>query len=162
MMVPGFIFMPQITTWLGAEGSLLENSVLYGRIFILALPAWILVYEFQLFFVTAEKPGLGLAVTVLSGLCNVVLDALFIIGFNWGLAGAAAASALTQMVGGVFPLIYFRRKNNSLLKLVKPVWDTKSVVKACTNGESLYERILGIHGGSRRVPGRDSLQYTAA
>ena len=138
MMVPGFIFMPQITTWLGAEGSLLENSVLYGRIFILALPAWILVYEFQLFFVTAEKPGLGLAVTVLSGLCNVVLDALFIIGFNWGLAGAAAASALTQMVGGVFPLIYFRRKNNSLLKLVKPVWDTKSVVKACTNGSSEF------------------------
>ena len=128
MMVPGFIFMPQITTWLGAEGSLLENSVLYGRIFILALPAWILVYEFQLFFVTAEKPGLGLAVTVLSGLCNIILDALFIIGFNWGLAGAAAASTLTQMVGGVFPLIYFRRKNNSLLKLVKPVWDTKSVV----------------------------------
>lgn len=138
MMVPGFIFMPQITTWLGAEGSLLENSVLYGRIFILALPAWILVYEFQLFFVTAEKPGLGLAVTVLSGLCNVVLDALFIIGFNWGLAGAAAASALTQMVGGVFPLIYFRRKNNSLLKLVKPVWDTRSIVKACTNGSSEF------------------------
>ena len=138
MMAPGFIFMPQITTWLGAEGSLLENSVLYGRLFILALPAWILVYEFQLFFVTAEKPGLGLAVTVLSGLCNVVLDALFIIGFNWGLAGAAAASALTQLVGGVFPLVYFRRKNNSLLKLVKPVWDTKSVVKACTNGSSEF------------------------
>ena len=138
MMAPGFIFMPQITTWLGAEGSLFENSVLYGRIFILALPAWILVYEFQLFFVTAEKPGLGLAVTVLSGLCNVILDALFIIGFQWGLAGAAAASALTQMVGGVFPLIYFRRKNDSLLKLVKPVWDTRSIVKACTNGSSEF------------------------
>ena len=105
MMAPGFIFMPQITSWLGAEGSLLENSVLYGRIFILALPAWIWVYEFQLFFVTAEKPGLGLAVTVCAGLCNVVLDALFIIGFRWGLAGAAAASALTQVVGGVFPLV---------------------------------------------------------
>ena len=138
MMVPGFIFMPQITSWLGAEGSLLENSVLYGRIFILALPAWILSYAFQLFFVTAEKPRLGLMVTVFSGLCNMILDALFIIGFQWGLAGAAAASALTQMVGGVFPLIYFSRKNNSLLKLVKPVWDTKSVVKACTNGSSEF------------------------
>ena len=138
LMVPGFIFMRQITTLLGAEGLLLENSVLYGRIFILALPAWILVYEFQLFFVTAEKPGLGLAVTVFTGLSNVALDALFIIGFKWGLAGAAAASALTQFVGGVFPLIYFRRKNNSLLRLIKPAWDGKALAGACANGSSEF------------------------
>jgi Na+-driven multidrug efflux pump len=137
-MIPGFILMPQIAGLLGAEGKLLEDSVLYGRIFILALPAWIWVYEFQLFFVTAEKPGLGLAVTVCAGLCNVVLDALFIIGFRWGLAGAAAASALTQVVGGVFPLVYFSRKNNSLLRLVKPVWDGRAVLKACTNGTSEF------------------------
>ena len=138
MLVPGFIFMPQIAALLGADGELLENSVLYGRIFILALPAWIWVYEFQLFFVTAEKPRLGLAVTVCAGLCNVALDALFIIGFQWGLAGAAAASALTQLVGGVFPIVYFSRRNNSLLKLVKPVWDGRAVVKCCTNGSSEF------------------------
>ena len=138
MMAPGFIFMPQITSWLGAEGSLLENSVLYGRIFILALPAWILSYAFQLFFVTAEKPRLGLMVTVFSGLGNMILDALFIIGFQWGIAGAAAASALAQMVGGVFPLIYFSRKNNSRLKLVKPVWDARAIIKSCTNGSSEF------------------------
>ena len=138
LMVSGFIFMRPIAAVLGAEGKLLEDSVLYGRIFILALPAWIWVYEFQLFFVTAEKPGLGLAVTVCAGLCNVALDALFLIGFHWGLAGAAAASALTQMVGGVFPLIYFYRKNNSLLKLVKPVWDGRALVKCCTNGSSEF------------------------
>ena len=138
MMIPGFIFMPRITALLGAEGALLKNTILYGRIFILALPAWILIYEFQLFFVTAEKPGLGLAVTVCAGLCNILLDALFIIGFKWGLAGAAAASALTQFVGGVFPLIYFRRKNNSLLKLVKPTWDGRAVMKSCTNGSSEF------------------------
>lgn len=138
MMIPGFIFMPWITTLLGAEGELLENTILYGRIFILALPAWILIYEFQLFFVTAEKPGLGLMVTVCAGLCNILLDAVFIIGFKWGLAGAAAASVLTQIVGGVFPLIYFRRKNNSLLKLVKPEWDGRSLMKCCTNGSSEF------------------------
>ncbi len=138
MTVPGFIFMRRISSWLGAEGKLLENSVLYGRIFILALPAWILVYEFQLFFVTAEKPVLGLVVTVCSGLCNILLDALFIIGFKWGLAGAAAASALTQMVGGIFPLVYFSRKNNSLLKLVKPSWDGRALVKSCLNGSSEF------------------------
>ena len=138
MMVPGFIFMPRITALLGAGGGLLENSVLYGRIFILALPAWILVYEFQLFFVTAEKPGLGLMVTVCAGLCNIILDAVFIIGFKWGLAGAAAASALTQMVGGVFPLIYFGRRNNSILKLVKPAWDGRALIKSCANGSSEF------------------------
>ncbi len=138
LMVLGFVFMPQIAGMLGAEGKLLENSVLYGRIFILALPAWIWVYEFQLFFIAAEKPRLGLAVTVITGLCNVALDALFMIGFKWGLAGAAAASALTQIVGGVFPLVYFSRKNDSLLKLVKPVWEGKSLVKCCINGSSEF------------------------
>lgn len=138
MMVPGLLFMRRIVTMLGAEGKLLENSVLYGRIFILALPAWIWVYEFQLFFVTAEKPGLGLAVTICAGLCNVALDALFMIGFHWGLAGAAAASALTQIVGGVFPLVYFGRKNNSLLRLVRPVWDGRSILKCCANGSSEF------------------------
>lgn len=138
MMLPGFIFMPQITAMLGAEGRLLENSVLYGRIFILALPTWILTYEFQLFFVTAERPRLGLAVTVSAGLCNAALDALFIIGFKWGIAGAAAASAITQFIGGVFPLIYFGRKNDSLLRLVKPGWDGKALVKSCTNGSSEF------------------------
>ena len=138
MMVSGFIFMPQVATMLGAEGDLLKNSVLYGRIFILALPAWIWVYEFQLFFVTAEKPGLGLVVTVLAGLSNIAFDALFIIGFHWGLAGAAAASALSQIVGGVFPLIYFMRKNNSLLRLVKPVWNGRALVKSMTNGSSEF------------------------
>lgn len=138
MMIPGFIFMPRITALLGAEGKLLENSVLYGRIFILALPAWILVYEFQLFFVTAEKASLGLAVTVCSGLCNILLDALFIIVFKWGLAGAAAASALTQSVGAVFPVIYFARKNNSLLEFVKPEWDGRALIKSVTNGSSEF------------------------
>ena len=138
LMMLGFIFMPQIASMLGAEGKLLENSVLYGRIFILALPAWIWVYEFQLFFIAAEKPRLGLAVTVFTGLCNMALDALFLIVFKWGLAGAAAASALTQIVGGVFPLIYFSRKNDSILKLVKPVWEVKSLVKCCINGSSEF------------------------
>ncbi len=138
MMVAGFIFMRPITSLLGAEGQLLEDSVQYGRIFILALPAWILLYEFQLFFVTAEKPRLGLIITVLAGLSNIAFDALFIVGFKWGLAGAAAASALSQIVGGMFPVIYFMRKNDSLLRLVKPSWDGRAIVKSMTNGSSEF------------------------
>ena len=138
MMAAGFALMPRVASALGAQGKLLEDSVLYGRIFVLAMPAWIWVYEFQLFFVTAEKPGLGLAVTVCAGLCNIALDALFIIVFHWGIAGAAAASALTQVVGGMFPLVYFGRENDSLLRLVRPVWDGRAVVQCCTNGTSEF------------------------
>ena len=138
LMVPGFLSMRRIAALLGAEGELLEKCVLFGRIFILALPAWIWVYEFQLFFVTAEKPGMGLAVTVGTGLINIALVALFVIGFRWGLAGAAAASAFSQLAGGVFPVIYFSRSNRSLLKLVKPVWDGKALLKCCTNGSSEF------------------------
>ena len=138
MMVAGFIFMRPVSSLLGAEGQLLEDTVLYGRIFILSLPAWILLYEFQLFFVTAEKPGLGLAVTVAAGLSNIAFDAIFIIGLKWGLAGAAAASALSQFVGGVFPVVYFLRKNDSLLRLVRPVWNGRAVVKSLTNGSSEF------------------------
>ena len=138
LMVLGFVLMPWIAGMLGAEGKLLADSVLYGRIFILALPAWIWVYEFQLFFVAAEKPRLGLYITIITGLCNMAMDALFLIVFHWGIAGAAAASALTQLVGGVFSISYFARKNDSILQLVKPVWDGKALVKCCTNGLSEF------------------------
>lgn len=142
MMLLGIFFMRPIAEGLGAEGQLLEDCLTYGRIFILALPAWILLYEFQLFFVTAEKPKLGLIVTVAAGVTNLVLDALFIVVFKWGIAGAAAASALSQMVGGIFPLIYFGRRNSSLLKLTKTSFDGRAVFKCCTNGSS--ELLSGI------------------
>lgn len=142
MMLFGVVLMRPIAIGLGAEGQLLEDCLTYGRIFILALPAWILLYEFQLFFVTAEKPKLGLIVTIAAGVTNIVLDALFILVFKWGIAGAAAASALSQMVGGIFPLIYFGRRNNSLLKLTKTSFDGRAVIKCCTNGSS--ELLSGI------------------
>ena len=66
------------------------------------------------------------------------MDALFIICFKWGLAGAAVASALTQIVGGIFPLVYFGRRDNSLLRLVKPIWDGRALIKCCTNGSSEF------------------------
>lgn len=136
MTILGLIIMRPAVIWFGAEGRLLEDCLTYGRIFILALPAWMLMYEFQLFFVTAEKPVLGLAVTVAAGVTNIVLDALFIVVFRWGIAGAAAASAISQLVGGIFPLIYFGCRNSSLLRLTATSFDFKAVVKCCTNGSS--------------------------
>ena len=132
----GFVFMRPVAVLLGAEGELLEDCVLYGRIIIVVLVFFILQNEFQSFFVTAERPQLGLAVTVASGVTNMVLDALFVAVFHWGLAGAAVATALSQFVGGIIPLIYFIAPNKSVLRLTKTEFDGASLFKTCTNGSS--------------------------
>ncbi len=131
-----FFLIRPIAQLMGAEGILLDQCVLYGRIVILAVPGFILQMEFQSFFITAEKPNLGLYVTVISGVANMILDALFMAVFHWGLAGAAAATALSQTLGGVIPLLYFSRKNTSLLQLGKTKFDGRALWKACINGSS--------------------------
>lgn len=132
----GITFLRPIAQLLGAEGQLLEDSVTYGRIILLAIPAYILQYEFQCLFATAGKPTLGLIITVAAGVTNMVLDALFVAGFSWGLQGAAAATAISQCVGGILPLIYFALPNSSTLHLGKTSLDWKSLGKACVNGSS--------------------------
>ena len=134
--VAGILLLRPIARLMGAEGEMLENCVLYGRIVLCALPAFVLQMEFQSFFVTAEKPKLGLAVTVASGVTNMVLDGLLVGIFPMGLVGAALATAMSQVVGGIIPLIYFGRKNSSLLRLTKTRFDGKALLKTCTNGSS--------------------------
>lgn len=132
----GFLFIRPIAALLGAEGPMLDNCVSYGRVILIALPAFMLQYEFQSFFATAEKPQLGLFFTISAGITNMILDALFVAIFKWGLIGAAAATAFSQAVGGIAPLIYFSRPNTSLLRLTKTKYDGKALLKACTNGSS--------------------------
>jgi len=138
LAVFGIIFIRPIAAMLGAEGEMLDNCVIYGRIILMALPAFMLQYEFQSFFVTAEKPQLGLYVTVAAGVTNMVLDALFVAVIPMGLVGAAVATALSQCVGGVVPLVYFARENTSLLRLTKTSFDGKAVFKAGSNGFSEF------------------------
>lgn len=136
LAVLSFIFLPNIAEWLGAEETMLTDCVLYGRIIVVALPFYMLQFEFQSFFVTAEKPGLGLLVTVIAGVANMVLDALFMAVFPWGLAGAAVATALSQTIGGVIPLVYFLRKRDGSLCLVKAKFDGNAIWRATLNGSS--------------------------
>lgn len=136
LTVLGFWLLRPVAAFLGAEGVLLEDCVRYGRVILLANPAYILQYEFQCLFATAQKPKLGLYVTVASGLANMVLDALFVAVFPWGLEGAAAATALSQCVGGLLPLLYFGRKNSSRLRLTRTQWMGRALLKVCGNGSS--------------------------
>lgn len=136
--VAGQFAVPAIARLFGAEGVIYDYCVLYGRVLLAAQPFFILQNIFQSFFVTAEKPRLGLIVTAAAGIIDIVLDAVFVAGFKWGLAGAAAATVAGQVFGGVFPLAYFLRKNDSLLKLGKTKFYFKALLKSCTNGSSEF------------------------
>ena len=136
MAILGFFLVEPAAKWLGAEGKMLKDCVLYGRILSIATPAYLLQFEFQAFFITAEKPKLGLYMTLASGFSNIILDALFMAVFHWGIAGAALATSISQFVGGVIPLVYFSRPNSSLLKLVKTKYVGRWMTKALTNGSS--------------------------
>lgn len=134
--VIGSILIRSVSSFLGASGELLENCVLYGRILFLSLTPYMLQNVFQSFFVTAEKPKLGLYVIIAAGLTNMLLDFLFIAVFKWGLAGAALATAASEYMGGFLPVFYFLRKNGSLLRLGKTHFDKGILRKTCTNGSS--------------------------
>lgn len=138
LAVLGIIFLEPVSVLLGAEGEMVGNCVRYGRIILLALPFFVLQLEFQSFFVTAERPNLGLVSTIISGVTNMVLDWLLVAVFSMGLEGAAAATAISQAVGGIFPLIYFLSDNNSLLRLGKTNFSGRTIIKACINGSSEF------------------------
>ena len=131
-------FTPAISVALGAgrESELFTNCVLYGRILFAAEPFFVLQILFQNFFVTAEKPELSLKISLLSGFTNAILDFVFIVVLDWGLAGAALATALGQAMGAIVPLIYFFRPNDSLLRLTKTTFHKWILTNTCINGSS--------------------------
>lgn len=132
----GIAVLNPVARLLGAEGELLDNCVRYGRIYLATMPLYLLQYTFQSFFITAEKPKMGLVVTIAAGVANIALDALFVAVFNWGLEGAALATALSIAAGGGIPLVYFARKNSSLFRLGKTRFSGRVLLKTCANGSS--------------------------
>ena len=136
LAVLGFLFLRPAASLMGADGQLLEDCLTYGHIILPAIPFYILQYEFQCLFATAGKPKLGLYVTAAAGVTNILLDALFVAGFRWGLEGAAAATSISQFVGGIIPVFYFGRKNDSPLRLVRCGFDGGALLKVCINGSS--------------------------
>ena len=135
----GFIFIRQICMALGARGQLLEYASTYGRIMFVSQPMFMMQTIFYNFFITAEKPSYSLRMSLISGVINIVFDYLFIGVMHYGVAGAAVATAMGEYVGGLVPLIYFARKNNSSrLRLVKPVWRKDILLKTCLNGSSEF------------------------
>ena len=138
LSIVGMVTIRNVALFLGADESMADLCALYGRIVLCGLPALMLQYEFQSFFVTAEKPQLGLYVTVASGLMNMVLDGVLVGLLKWGVPGAAVATVASQVVGGVLPLVYFARENESLLRVGKASFDLTSLLKTLGNGSSEF------------------------
>lgn len=136
LSIIGVLSMPRVSILLGATEEMLDDCILYGKIVTGFTVAFMLQNVFQSFLIAAEKPRLGLLATVLAGCTNMVLDAVFIIVLKWGVAGAAIATGISQCIGGLFPLIYFSRKNSSLLRLTKTKLQIKPILSACGNGSS--------------------------
>lgn len=134
--VLSIIFMPQVAALLGAEGELYDYCVLYGRVMMISTPGFILQVMFQSFFVVAEKPRLCLMITLTAGVSNMILDWLLVGVFDFGVVGAAAATVVGEFTGGLAPLVYFSRKNDSLLRLRKCRIYWAVLAKACGNGAS--------------------------
>lgn len=136
LSVIGMLLIRPISRLLGATPAMIEDCVIYGRVVLAFNAAFMLQNVFQTFLAAAEKPKLGLLATVVAGVANMALDALFIVGFGWGVAGAALATGLSQCIGGILPLVYFLRPNSSLLRLTKARFEGKILLRACANGSS--------------------------
>ncbi len=136
LSVFGFIFTPQIANILGASQDMMQDCIIYGRINMIFNVPFMLQNLFQSFFITAEKPKIGLYTTIASGVANMILDFVFIGIFSWGVIGAAIATAIAQCIGAFYPIYYFIRKNDSLLQLHYVKMESKPIIKAATNGAS--------------------------
>lgn len=136
LSILGTLMIPEIARMLGAKGELLDNCILYARISFISMPAFMLQNVFQSFFVTAEKPKLGLYVIVTAGVTNMVLDFVFVGVLGLGLTGAAVATVCGEFIGGLFPILYFTRPNSSLLHLGKTHFNGRVLLQTCINGSS--------------------------
>lgn len=132
----GLLVLEPVAKLLGATDEMMRDCLTYGRILLCGITFFLLQNSFQSFIVVANKPQFGLIITFIAGITNMILDALFVYVFKWGVKGAALATIISQFIGATIPLIYFIRPNSSLLKLVKTKFELKPILKACSNGSS--------------------------
>lgn len=130
------IYMEPIACFAGASDALIGDCVVYGRILLAGSVPFMLQTSFQSFFVVAEKPHLGLALSIAAGVTNMVMDYVMIAVCDLGVAGAAIATVMGYCVGGVLPLLYFLRPKREGIRLTRTRFYGKQLLNACTNGSS--------------------------
>ncbi|HIR77191.1 MAG TPA: MATE family efflux transporter [Candidatus Choladousia intestinipullorum] len=135
VMALGLLFLEPVVRLLGSTDILLDDCMTYLRFTLYFAPACMLQLFFQTFFVTAGKPSYGLILICAGGVCNIILDYVFMGPLGLGVAGAAVATGIGQLIPAIAGILYFLfiRKN---LFIVKPVLHRATLVKSCTNGSS--------------------------
>lgn len=134
--IAGSLFTEQVIAFLGASDVQFPMCVTYARILFAFAPAFFLQTAFQTLLVTAGKPGLGLIVTVLSGVANIALDYLFMVPFKMGIAGAAAATGIGYCIPAIVGVVFFAAARKNSLHFVRPRADARVLLCSCTNGFS--------------------------
>ena len=120
----------------GASDLLLADCIAYGRILLAGSAVFMLQSAFQSFFSAAEKPKLGLFLSLAAGATNIVFDYVFIALLDMGVTGAAWATVLGYCVGGVIPVVYFMLPGREGLRLVRTNFYSRELLHACANGSS--------------------------
>lgn len=130
-----FLFMFPIMRFLGASDRLIPYCIDYGRVIYAFAVPYILQIMFNTLFITAGKPNLALAVSVISGLMNIALDYFFIVFLEMGISGAAWGTVISRLFGGIFPVVYFMKKRDGLY-FKKPKVDWYVIMHSMGNGSS--------------------------
>lgn len=143
------IIMPWVVTRLGATGQLREYAILYGRITMLSTPLYMMQTASQSFFAAAERPQMGMYMTIAGGLTNIGLDYILVAKLGYGLIGASVATTVTEGVSGLVALVFFMAPNGSLLRIGKTAFNGKVLTEACANGaselmSSLSSTVVGV------------------
>lgn len=104
LAVAGWFAAPILLGWMGTPDTIIDQAVLYLRIYLLGTPAG-LVYNFG----ASALRGNGdtrrpLNFLTISGLVNVLLNLFFVIALHWGVAGVAAATSISQAVSAFLVL----------------------------------------------------------
>lgn len=137
LSIISYIFLDKIILLLGATPDLVASARSYALPLLISLPFFILESESLSLFMVAERPHLGLCVKLFCGSLNIVLDAVFMVSLHMGARGAAIATMINQLFGGIIPLVYFSiRKTKSTLHIGKTSLDFKTLGKVITNGSS--------------------------
>ena len=135
LMILELLFLPMILRALGATDALYDYCYQYVFLLTLFTPFVILKSLFDYFMVTANQPKLGLINTLIGGFTNMILDYVFIVTLNMGIAGAALATGIGMLIPSIIGIIYFLNRKNHL-HFQKPTWDISVILKSASNGSS--------------------------
>lgn len=137
----GLILKGPIFNLLGVTGynaDCINFTEQYFMIILIGIPFYMFASATSSIIRASGAPGYSMASTIIGAIINLVLDPIFIFGFNLGVKGAALATIIGQIVSAIFCILYFRKPK--LMKLTKESFklDFKVIGKTLNLGISSF------------------------